>query len=235
MIEELEIDDDGNVAKFKSTLDFFHPVRHIPPTNATDDMNISPVEGYTFAVCRSMQNIQVLTGAGGCSKYVLKYISKIDEQNYVVVSVEGQGKITTRANYLHNTKVTSSKIGKQTIDSYIYAYIHNRFTKHFIIRGFPGASKTWCMEYLSIYAMSKGLKSITTAMMAKQAIQLGSKHWHKIFCIPPERNISSYRKAELALIRLLKNPDLLEIVSTTNIFFVMSSVKYQRIFYLSLI
>ena len=59
-----------------------------------------------------MQNVQRLTGNGGCSKYVCKYIAKIDEQNYVVVKVDGQGQLVTQANFLHNTKVLSSKIGE---------------------------------------------------------------------------------------------------------------------------
>ena len=75
-------------------------------------MNISPVEGYTFAACRSMQNVQVLTATGGCSKYCLKYCAKIDEQNYVIVDVDGTGKMVTKATYLHNTKVVSSKMGE---------------------------------------------------------------------------------------------------------------------------
>ena len=80
--------------------------------NNTGDMNISPVEGYTFAVCRSMQNCQRLTHCGGCSKYVCKYIGKIDEQNYVVVGMNGKksGSLISNAQFLHNTKVTSSKI-----------------------------------------------------------------------------------------------------------------------------
>ena len=112
LASELIIDNDGNVIKFLSPLPFFHPVRHVPPTNPTNDMNISPVEGYIFANTKSMQNIQRLTRNGGCSKYVCKYIAKIDEQNYVVVKVDGQGQLVTQANFLHNTKVLSSKIGE---------------------------------------------------------------------------------------------------------------------------
>ena len=59
-----------------------------------------------------MQNIQVLTGRGGCSKYVCKFIAKIDEQNYVVVIADGSFKLVTKATFLHNTKVTSSKMGE---------------------------------------------------------------------------------------------------------------------------
>jgi predicted GIY-YIG superfamily endonuclease len=109
---KLIIDDDGNILEFESSLSFFHPNRHIPPTNPTNDMNISPVEGTTFAVFRSMQNVQRLTGTGGCAKYVCKYIAKIDEQNYVVIMVDGEGRLVTQANFLHNTKITSSKMGE---------------------------------------------------------------------------------------------------------------------------
>ena len=112
LIGKLHIDNDGNVLEFKSILDFFHPKRHIPPTNPTNDMNISPVEGYTFAACRSMQNAQVLTATGGCSKYCLKYCIKVDEQNFVIVQAENDSKMVTKAKYLHNTKIVSSKMAE---------------------------------------------------------------------------------------------------------------------------
>ena len=75
-------------------------------------MNVSPVEGCTFSVCKSMKNIQVLTWSGGCAKYALKYIAKIEEQNYVTIDVDGQGRFTTRDVFIHNTKVASSKMGE---------------------------------------------------------------------------------------------------------------------------
>ena len=112
LTEKLDYDDDGNILDFKSNLSFFHPNRHIPPTNPTNDLNMSPVEGYTFAACESMQDVQVLTGTGGCSKYVLKYIAKINEQNYCIVDVNGDGELVTKSHFLHNTKVTSSKMGE---------------------------------------------------------------------------------------------------------------------------
>ena len=48
LIEKLDKEEDGNVKDLKSSPDFSHPVRHIQPTNTTDDMNISPVEVCTF-------------------------------------------------------------------------------------------------------------------------------------------------------------------------------------------
>ena len=73
---------------------------------------MSPVELYTFVVCKSMQNVQVLTCKGVCYKYVCNYIAKIDEHNCVVVLVDVSGKLVTKATFLQNTKVTSSKMGE---------------------------------------------------------------------------------------------------------------------------
>ena len=58
-----------------------------------------------------MYNVQVLTGIGGCYKYVCKYIVKNDKY-YGVVLVDGSGKLVTKATFLHNTKVMSSKMGE---------------------------------------------------------------------------------------------------------------------------
>ena len=77
LIDKLYIDDDKNDLKFKTSLPFFRIYRYVLPTNPTNYINISPVEGYTFSVCKSIQNFQVLTGTGGCSKYFYKYIVKI--------------------------------------------------------------------------------------------------------------------------------------------------------------
>ena len=107
-------DEHGNQNQFKSRLEFFHPKRYVPPVNPNED-KMSPVDGYTFSCCRSMQNVQRLTAAGGCCKYCCKYIGKIDQQNYSVVSMSGRdGKLVTKSNFLHNTKVSSSKIREDT-------------------------------------------------------------------------------------------------------------------------
>ena len=50
MIKQLDIDDYGNVIDFKSILPLFYPQRYILPTNPTNNMNISPVEGHYFCL-----------------------------------------------------------------------------------------------------------------------------------------------------------------------------------------
>eukprot|EP00957_Ditylum_brightwellii_P212251 15367136-Ditylum_brightwellii.AAC.3 len=114
LVLPIHINKDGYGPPFKSIDQFFHLSRHIPPTNPSDGINISPVEGYLFTVCRSMQNIQWLTYCGGVKKYVCKYIGKIDEQNFITVWADRakNGKLITKATFLHNIKITSSKINK---------------------------------------------------------------------------------------------------------------------------
>ena len=112
IIDPLEYDEKIDYMKpFKSNLSYFHPKRHLPPVNWTHDMNISPVEGYTFAYCQSMQNIQVITHSGGCNKYTIKYVGKIDDQNHVIVSSDGHknGVLITKSTHIHNSKLASSK------------------------------------------------------------------------------------------------------------------------------
>ena len=89
---------------------FFKPSRHIPPIDHNSGSNMSPVEPHLFLLCRSMQNVQLIRGCGGYNKYICKYIAKIDEQNYVVVSVHqnANGKLVTKSSFLHNTKISRS-------------------------------------------------------------------------------------------------------------------------------
>ena len=76
-------------------------------------MNISPVEGYTFSLCWSIHNIQVLKGSSGCAKYVYKHIEKVDEKNYVVVEIYCKVKFITKAVFLHNKKIGIVKYGRK--------------------------------------------------------------------------------------------------------------------------
>ena len=64
-----------------------------------------------------MQNHQRLTAVGGCCKYCCKYIGKSDDQNYVVVSMNGdkKGSLVTKYHFLYNTKIASSKMAEDEI------------------------------------------------------------------------------------------------------------------------
>ena len=93
MMEEITVNEFGWESEIKSSHPYFHPTRHIPWINANGDMNISPVETKTFCVCKSQQNIQKIKNTSGMNTYVLKYIGKMDEVNYVIVKANAHKKI----------------------------------------------------------------------------------------------------------------------------------------------
>ena len=75
------------------------------------------------------------------------------------------------------------------------------------------------MMYGVIYSLCKGLTVMTTAMMAKRAIQLGGIHWHKLMMLPTRKNISPQQKAELAILKLLQNPIKIKFLQSLDILF----------------
>ena len=115
LAEEKVVNEFGHESKFKSCHSYFHPKRHIPPTNPTKDLNMSPIETITFSQCKSMQNIQVLTKTNGCNKYCCKYVSLLKRENYVTTKSDPieKNKITTESHHLHAPKVTSSGMAEE--------------------------------------------------------------------------------------------------------------------------
>ena len=99
-----------------------------------------------------------------------------------------------------------------------YSSIGNyKYTKNVGFRGFPGSGKTWCSLYAALYAMSKGLFVLPTAVLAKRAIQLGGTHWHVMFSLMSDDTLTNHRKAELAIIQILKDPRKLHLLMTLDV------------------
>ncbi|KAL3791589.1 hypothetical protein ACHAWO_005915 [Cyclotella atomus] len=90
----------------------FTPKRHVGAIHPSARENISPVLAEHFCFTRSAQNVQIITGTGGVTRYVVKYIVKIDKQNRAVVwSDVNDGSIQrVEVENLHNTKITSNAI-----------------------------------------------------------------------------------------------------------------------------
>jgi hypothetical protein len=79
----------------------YAPARH-------GEGNITPVIGRLFAATRSTMNVQICT-SHGTSRYVVKYVVKVDKNNYVAFSCkQGEPGLKAEHVFLHNTKVSSS-------------------------------------------------------------------------------------------------------------------------------
>ena len=120
MAEPIKYNEYGVPSTFKAYHPYFHPKRHIPPINPNDNSNISPVEGYTFSILKSMQNVQSLAHTNGLIRYVCKYIASIDENNYISIKSNSRqsGSLIAKKTFLHNTKISTSAIHEKKALNY---------------------------------------------------------------------------------------------------------------------
>ena len=70
------------------------------------------MEGYTFSVCDSMKNIQIISGAGGCITYVCKHLSNIDKDIYVFIKVDVGGNLEKNIYFYSKHKYDVFKNGQ---------------------------------------------------------------------------------------------------------------------------
>ena len=78
----------------------------------------------------------------------------------------------------------------------------NVHVKNTIVHGCPGSGKSYIGGYACLAVISLGLHLMTTALMATRANMLGGIHFHRLFCLPIQRNSNTYRVAEIAIVKL---------------------------------
>ena len=90
------------------------PKRHMGRIHPEARCNMSPVIPELFGATKSMQNAQVITGTNGVARYVVKYIVKLDQGNRCTVWADPHSGavMQIQKDFLHNTKITSSKINE---------------------------------------------------------------------------------------------------------------------------
>ena len=95
------------------------------------------------------------------------------------------------------------------------------FVKNVGIHGVPGSGKTHVQQYSCINAVAKGLKIITTSLQAKRNLNIGGKeHLHRLLCLSINEKIIPFRTAEMALLRLSRNPVKVNVLRQVDIIFI---------------
>ena len=80
-------------------------------TNA--QCNMSPIIPEYFMMFKSMHNAQVISQSNGTSKYICKYVTKIDEGNKAILFSNSRTEdIRVGSQFLHNTKIVTSAINE---------------------------------------------------------------------------------------------------------------------------
>ena len=75
-------------------------------------------------------------------------------------------------------------------------------TKGVFAHGSPGSGKSFVLEAQELYAMTQGLRVMSTSLMAVRSNALGGYHIHKLFTLEVNKNTNVFRLAELAMDKL---------------------------------
>ncbi len=127
---------------------YFKPHRHMAPCNRNARCNMSPTPTELFLLLRSMVNAQWMGHSNGIAKYLLKYVGKFDQGNRATASANPHtGAIRVGQEFLHNTKIASSRINEDK------AFERRRNKHHPIGRDYP---------ILELYHLMLGLPEVTT-------------------------------------------------------------------------
>ena len=70
-------------------------------------------------------------------------------------------------------------------------------------------AKPFFMLYAAFYALSKGLNIVTTSQMAKYALKLGGKHWHKLVMIGTDKNQTPHGRDGISISKVESNAKML--------------------------
>jgi predicted GIY-YIG superfamily endonuclease len=115
--------------------------------------------------------------------------------------------------FLETNKVC--ELTTESIDSYTSAQLSN--TKSLLICGGPGTGKTFQMQLAAAYALSKGLTTIITAVMAERALYLGGRHLHYLFSIPADNTKNVHKIIDQCIRGLNNNPERLYLLRIADV------------------
>jgi len=109
---------------------------------------------------------------------------------------------------------TAFQLVMDGVDSYCASM--RSCTENVMIAGGPGSGKTYCMQVGALYAMSRGLNTVITALQAERAQVFGSHHIHFLMKIPPREHSNVQRLADLSIIALNRNPTHMFLLRTLD-------------------
>lgn len=97
-----------------------------------------------------------------------------------------------------------------------------------IIHGCPGSGKSFISLYNVLYCISQGLNVCPTAITGVNAARVGGIHWHPLFCIDPNHgNAPPQRQAELAIMKLQRDPLKIYKLQTMHVLFIDEFYRFS--------
>ena len=91
-------------------------------------------------------------------------------------------------------------VGVNAVNKYCKQFCNTDYTKGILTNGAPGAGKTFVLQAQGLYAMTLGLRVMSTSLMAIRAIAIGGYHLHRLFQWEVGKNVNLFRLAEVSVL-----------------------------------
>lgn len=124
-------------------------------------------------------------------------------------------KMEDQSELSYNEAISVCNLTTKAIDMYETACPYT--VKSILICGGPGTGKTYQLRLASTYALSKGLNTTITAIMAERALFLGGRHLHYLFCIPGDNTTNIHKVIDQSIRGLNQNPERLQFLRTLDV------------------
>ena len=189
------------------------PTSEIPPCLLTDMLNQKEeqLKGYWKEVTSNIVGL-VYNSVPDLHKFPTKAsmeeCTKLNPLEWDVLDAFDQFQDQSTESYAEQRYVI--ELGKIAVDKYLQVFGPKATvcTRNMIIHGVPGAGKTYLALLIGLYGISKGLRVMTTSIMAARAVAVGGIHIHKLGGFHSNVNITPFRLAELALEKLHRKSQL---------------------------
>jgi DNA replication protein DnaC/predicted GIY-YIG superfamily endonuclease len=114
---------------------------------------------------------------------------------------------------------TCITMGMSAVKKYKRQFGPTTQTKGVFAHGSPGSGKSFVLEAQGLYAMTQGLRVMSTSLMAVRSNALGGYHIHKLFTLEVNKNTNVFRLAELAMDKLDRksNTEMKHILLTMDV------------------
>lgn len=89
-------------------------------------------------------------------------------------------------------------LGINAVNSYCKQFGNLSHTKGILNNGAPGAGKTFVLQAQGLYGMCRGLRVMSTSLMAVRATALGGYHIHRLFQLEVNKKGNLYRLGEVS-------------------------------------
>ena len=119
-------------------------------------------------------------------------------------------------------------LGVNAVNMYSKQFCNGDYTKGVLNNGAPGAGKTFVLQAAGLYAMTRGLRVMSTCLMAVRAIAIGGYHLHRLFQWEVGKNANLFRLGEVSTIVTLWHNTLLVTTSHCSVWLTLFFSSLSR-------